>query len=179
MATGYRPDTQRIQGVAMSLTVIGGLSEGRLGGDALPMGWTEGRTGTVYGDQCIVLRLNGSLSDEELSALCRRVDTLIRLGCGCGANHRLVCDLTGLDSVDLGLVDQMARLRLAARRAGGVVTFQHAGAALRGLLALIGLEDLLLAEQDRNSASVECQRQPEHREQPGVEKDIEVPHPPP
>jgi ABC-type transporter Mla MlaB component len=151
MATGYRPDTQRIQGVAMSLTVIGGLSEGRLGGDALPMGWTEGRTGTVYGDQCIVLRLNGSL----------------------------VCDLTGLDSVDLGLVDQMARLRLAARRAGGVVTFQHAGAALRGLLALIGLEDLLLAEQDRNSASVECQRQPEHREQPGVEKDIEVPHPPP
>jgi ABC-type transporter Mla MlaB component len=149
------------------------------------MGWSEDRTGTAHGDTCAVLRLHGSLSDDELTALCRRVDTLVRLGCGCvsdsGANHRLVCDLTGLDTVDLGLVDQMARLRLAARRAGGIVTFQHAEAALKGLLALIGLDDLLLAERGGGPvgpASVECQRQAEEREDAGVEKDIEVRHPP-
>lgn len=145
------------------------------------MGWTEDSTSTAHGDQCVVLSLHGSLSDEELEALCVRVDTLVRRGCGCGAGHRLVCDLTGLDTVDLGLVDQMARLRLAARRAGGIVTFQHAGAALKGLLALIGLDDLLLAERDRgpgNRASVERQRQAEHCEESGVEKDIEMHHPP-
>ena len=143
------------------------------------MGWIEVTTGTAHGVGCVVLRLDGCLSDEELGELCRRVDTLVRLGCGCGVNHRLVCDLTGLDTVDLDLVDQMARLRLAARRAGGVVTFQHAGAALKGLLALIGLDDLLLAELDRGAESLEGQRQTEHREQAGVEEDIEVPHPPP
>ena len=149
------------------------------------MGWTEDRTSTAHGDRCVVLCLHGSLSDEELAGLCTRVDALVRLGCGrigdSGADHRLVCDLTGLDTVDLGLIDQMARLRLTARRAGGVVTFQHAGAALKGLLALIGLDDVLLAERDRGPVgrvSVECQRQAEHREEPGVEKDIEMHDPP-
>lgn len=167
----------------MSLARAGGLSEEGWEGKRRHMSWTEARTRTTQGISCVVLSLHGALSDEELSALCRRVDTLVRLGRGRGgaADGRLVCDLTGLDTVDLGLIDQMARLRLAARRAGGIVIFQHAGPALKGLLALIGLDDLLLAEQGRSAASrgsVERERQAEHRKEPGVEEDVEVRHPP-
>jgi hypothetical protein len=91
--------------------------------------------------------------------------------------------VTALDTVDLGLIDQLARVRLSARRAGGTVTFRHAGTALKALLAFTGLDDLLLddllpADPGRCPASVERQRQTEKIEDPGVQKDIEVRHPP-
>jgi ABC-type transporter Mla MlaB component len=141
------------------------------------MGWVEVRTGTAHGQPCVVMRLYGRLSDEQLAALCRRVDALIRPGHGCGERIGLVCDVTAIDAVDLAVVDQLARLRLAARRAGGTVTFQHAAPALKALLALIGLDDLLLADSGE-ATSVECQRQAEQLEKTGVEKDVEVRHPP-
>jgi anti-anti-sigma regulatory factor len=139
------------------------------------MGWTEDSAGTAHGETCVVLRLDGPLCGEDLTALCRRVETLIRLGRG--NNNALVCDVTALDMMDLGLIDQLARLRLSARRAGGTVTFRHAGSALKALMALIGLDELLL-EPDPGAASVERQRQTEKLEEAGVEEDIEVRHPP-
>lgn len=141
------------------------------------MGWVEVRTGMAHGQPCVGIRLYGRLSDEQLPALCRRVDTLIRHGQRDGTQIRLVCDVTAIDTVDLALVDQLARLRLAARRAGGTMAFQHAAPALKALLALIGLDDLLLADAD-DATSVERQRQSEQLEQAGVEKDVEVRHPP-
>jgi ABC-type transporter Mla MlaB component len=138
------------------------------------MGWVEMPTRTAHGDPCVVLRLDAPLSGIELADLCQRVDTLIRLGCGA----ELVCDLTALQTVDLGLVDQLARLRLAARRAGGTVAFRHAGKALTALFALVGLEEVLLRDPEARAASVERERQPEQLEDPGVQEDVEVRHPP-
>ena len=58
------------------------------------------------------------------------------------------------------------------------MTFRHAGTALKALMALLGLDDLLLTESDPVAESVERQRQPEELEESVVEKDIEVRHPP-
>jgi ABC-type transporter Mla MlaB component len=141
------------------------------------MGWVEVGTGTAHGQPCVVLRLYGRLSDEQLTALCRRVCALVRPADACGKHIELVCDVTAIETVDLAVVDQLARLRLAARRAGGSVTFQHAAPALKALLALIGLDDLLLADSGE-ATSVERQRQSEQLEKASVEKDVEVRHPP-
>lgn len=146
------------------------------------MGWTEGRTGTAHGGRCVVLHLDGPLTRAELAELCRRVDTLIRQvrsgGCGSCGVRAVVCDIAALDVADLGLVDQLARVQLTARRAGGTVTFRRAGMALRALLTLVGLDEVLTDPVGGPASSVERQRQAEQGEDAGVEKDIEVHHPP-
>jgi hypothetical protein len=76
------------------------------------------------------------------------------------------CELTswplaGSEDPDLAVVDELARLQLAARRAGCTVRLRDAGPALIGLLDLVGLSRTLC---------VEVSRQPEHLEQRGVEE---------
>jgi ABC-type transporter Mla MlaB component len=137
------------------------------------MGWTEDwaeETGTAHS---VVVHLHGSLTRDELAALCQRVRALI----WCGPCDGLVCDVSAIEVADLDLVDQLARLRLAARRAGGMVTFRCADEALQALLTLVGLDEFLM-DAEAGTASVESQRQAEQCEKAGVEKDIEVHHPP-
>ncbi|MEU6201358.1 STAS domain-containing protein [Streptomyces sp. NPDC047061] len=53
----------------------------------------------------------------------------------------VVCDVGGLGPgpPDLAAVDLLARLELAARRAGGRIRLRDPGPALRSLLRLVGL----------------------------------------
>jgi hypothetical protein len=67
----------------------------------------------------------------------------------------------GIGGPDLAVVDELARLQLAARRAGCTVRLREAVPALIGLLDLVGLSRTLC---------VEVSRQPEDLEQRGVEE---------
>ena len=70
---------------------------------------------------------------------------------------------------DLASVDALARMRLAARRAGHGMRFLGVSAELRDLLGLTGLREVL---------GVEVERQPEEREEAGgVEEEGELGHP--
>lgn len=69
--------------------------------------------------------------------------------------------LTGTGAPDLGVVDQVARLRLFATRVGGTVELVDVSPTLVELLELVGLRDLL----------GQVRREPEDREDPlGVEE---------
>ncbi|MBV8162242.1 MAG: STAS domain-containing protein [Acidimicrobiia bacterium] len=48
---------------------------------------------------------------------------------------------------DMAVVDQLARLQLEARRLGCSIRLLHAGAELRELLALSGLDDVIVADE--------------------------------
>ena len=52
---------------------------------------------------------------------------------------------------DLVTVDDLARLQLAARRAGCSIQLRNASEALRKLIALVGLADVLPLEAERES----------------------------
>ncbi len=65
---------------------------------------------------------------------------------------------------DLCTVDDLARLQLAARRAGCSIELRNASPALRDLIALVGLADVL---------PFEASREPEVGEQLGVEEVVE------
>ena len=66
-----------------------------------------------------------------------------------------MCDLRGA-AADCVTVDALARMHLAARRAGVELSLRHASAELRELLAFSGLSSVLRLEPGR---------QPEEREE--------------
>ena len=77
----------------------------------------------------------------------------------------VVVDRVDAGTPDLELVDRLLRLQLDARRRGRQVLLRDAPPALRGLLDLLGLTGVL---------ALEPRREPEGREQLGIE---EVVHP--
>jgi hypothetical protein len=82
----------------------------------------------------------------------------------------VVCDVGGLAPADLGAVDSLARLQLAARRLGCGLRLTRASSELQQLLGCVGLADVVL--------SVEVGRQAEDREQRvGVEEERELDDP--
>ncbi|MER6264509.1 STAS domain-containing protein [Streptomyces sp. NPDC059688] len=56
-----------------------------------------------------------------------------------GGTGVVVCDVGGLGPPGLGIVDLLARLELAARRAGGRIRLRDPDPALPALLDLLGL----------------------------------------
>ncbi|WP_405660409.1 STAS domain-containing protein [Streptomyces sp. RK9] len=76
----------------------------------------------------------------------------------------VVCDVGGVTTADLVTVEAVARLRLAARRAGVGLLLRGPTPALWALLRLVGLAELC----------VEVEGDPEEREPPlGVEEAVE------
>ena len=67
----------------------------------------------------------------------------------------IVCDLRGV-AADCVTVDALARIHLAARRAGVDLDVRHASAELKELLVFTGLSGVL---------GVEARREPEEREE--------------
>ncbi|MFH9659406.1 STAS domain-containing protein [Streptomyces sp. NPDC017248] len=105
-----------------------------------------------------VLVVPGTVRREEVPALCAAVRTLLR-DSGAGV---VVCDVGGMGPPDLAAVDLLARLELAARRAGGRIRLRGAGPALGALLGLVGLR-------------FETEGQVEEREPArGVEEEVET-----
>jgi anti-anti-sigma regulatory factor len=71
--------------------------------------------------------------------------------------HLVICDVAGVVRPDVVTVETLARLRLTARRHGARLVVTGAGAHLRDLIRLLGLDGAL----------PQAGREPEQREQPG------------
>jgi ABC-type transporter Mla MlaB component len=56
------------------------------------------------------------------------------------------CDVSGLDEIDIGTVDALARIALRLRREGCELRLRGATAELRNLIALAGLAEVLTCE---------------------------------
>jgi len=79
----------------------------------------------------------------------------------------IVCDTSGVRDADVGVVEALARLALAARRTGLELALVGVGSELRELIELAGLGQVLLGG--------EAVRQAEQREQAGgVEEEGEL-----
>ncbi|MFJ8107022.1 STAS domain-containing protein [Streptomyces sp. NPDC096132] len=104
-----------------------------------------------------VLALAGPVTREQVAGLADAVRALLETD-GTGV---VVCDVAGLGPPGLAAVDLLARLQLAARRAGGRIRLRAPDPALRALLRLVGLP-------------VEVEGEAEEREPPlGVEVEVE------
>jgi ABC-type transporter Mla MlaB component len=80
----------------------------------------------------------GPIRREDLPGLCDRVCALLATGAPAVA----LCDVAGVPA-DAGTVEALARLQLAARRAGCQVRLRNASAELLELVAFMGLTDVL------------------------------------
>lgn len=87
--------------------------------------------------------IRGPLARPDLPGLCDRVCALLAAH-GPGEAR---CDVAGIDA-DAVAVDALARLQLAARRRGCRVRLRNCSPALRELVALMGLEDVLPCDAD-------------------------------
>ena len=84
---------------------------------------------------------------------------------------RVVVDVSGYSTPDLVLVDVLARLRLVAGRLGAAFVVLGAPPELDQLLAFVGLLTVVPCRQVDDS---ELGREPEPREEPGVEEVVDV-----
>ncbi|MFC9131793.1 STAS domain-containing protein [Streptomyces sp. NPDC057099] len=82
-----------------------------------------------------VLVLPGPVTRDEVRGLSDDVRALLHTS---GARV-VVCDVAGLGPPGLAAVDLLARLQLAARRAGGRIRLRDPDPALGALLDLVGL----------------------------------------
>ncbi|MDG9708444.1 STAS domain-containing protein [Streptomyces sp. DH10] len=82
-----------------------------------------------------VLVLPGPVARDQVSGLSDDVRSLLHTS----RARVVVCDVGGLGPPGLAAVDLLARLQLAARRAGGRIRLRDPDPALRALLDLVGL----------------------------------------
>ena len=74
----------------------------------------------------------------------------------------LSCDLAGIADPDIGTVDALARMTLAAHRRGCAISLRNAPMELRELLALIGLEEVMCRDA---GSGLEPRGEPERGEE--------------
>nr|WP_241267178.1 STAS domain-containing protein [Streptomyces scabichelini] len=104
-----------------------------------------------------VLVLLGPVARDDVPRLCEDVRARLE-ATGAGV---VVCDVGGLGPPGLTTVDALARLQLAARRAGGRIRLRDPDPALRALLDLVAIR-------------FEVEGQPEERKPPlRVEEAVE------
>ncbi|HEX6207172.1 MAG TPA: hypothetical protein VF058_02325 [Actinomycetota bacterium] len=106
------------------------------------------------------------LEPGMIPGLCERLDAILD-----ERNVGLVlCAVVGPRKATAVTVEALARLRIVARRRRRRLRVVHPWPELRGLVALMGLEELLLLQPEG---------EPEEREQPrGVEEEGEAADPP-
>jgi STAS domain-containing protein len=101
-------------------------------------------------------------------ARCQHAD----LSVATGTRTDLVCDAGAARAVDLGTLDTLARLALAARRHRLSLVVEHPPRALVDLLELCGLAVLLARLQSDRAGSVEAGGQAEQRKEAlGIEEE--------
>lgn len=104
-----------------------------------------------------MLVLPGPVARDEVTGLCDDVRALLEVT-GAGV---VVCDVGGLGPPGLAVVDLLARLELAARRAGGRIRLRDPDPALHALLDLVGLRFQLEGEAEQREPAL------------GVEEEVE------
>ena len=87
----------------------------------------------------VAFTIDGPIARSDLSGLCARLRGLLeRSGAGVA-----LCDVDELVKPDAVAIDALARLQLAARRAGGCVELRRAPPELLDLLAFAGLDGVV------------------------------------
>ncbi|MEI5524205.1 STAS domain-containing protein [Streptomyces brasiliscabiei] len=86
-----------------------------------------------------VLVLPGPVTRDEVPGLCAEVRARLDGTRGEPGGGVLVCDVAGIGPPGLAAVDLLARLQLAAKRAGGRIRLRDPDPALRALMSLVGL----------------------------------------
>src|SRR5262245_34729378 len=87
-----------------------------------------------------------SLGDRRHSSVLRpEGDAIVVLAVG--GTEVASWPLAGSSHPDLGVIDALARLALAARRMGGAISLRHAGPALLALIDFVGLADVLVVDR--------------------------------
>ena len=86
-----------------------------------------------------VVDIGAPTASADLSMLCGRLAWLLERF----DTNVLVCDVGGLVVRDAATLDALARLQLTARRLGCKVRLTNASDELHGLLALVGLCDIV------------------------------------
>lgn len=74
---------------------------------------------------------------------------------------------------DLSVVDELARLQLAARRLGCSIQLRHPSGPLGDLLALAGLAEVIAGSEGPERSVVEVGREAEEDEEVGIQKAVE------
>ena len=112
------------------------------------------------------LAVAGALRSGDVPGLCDQV----RTACARAPARDIICDVAAVTTADLATVDALARMQLAARRAGGELRFRDPSPALWALLQLTGLTGLT----GPGGLVVEMERHPEQREPArGVQETVE------
>lgn len=113
-----------------------------------------------------MLDVRSPIDRAAVPALCERVRVLL----AAGVVEVITCEVGGLTGPDAGALDALARLQLTARRQGRSIRLRHPGPELRDLLGLTGM----CAELPCGPGlRLEPQRQPEQREQVGVDEEVD------
>jgi ABC-type transporter Mla MlaB component len=86
----------------------------------------------------VAFAVRGPIARSDLPGLCERICSLLERSSACVA----LCDVAGIEP-DAVAVDALARLQLAARRYACRVRLRNASSDLLGLVAFVGLEDVL------------------------------------
>ena len=107
-----------------------------------------------------MLEIGGPIAPADIAGLCARGRDALRAG----RSGRLVCDVAAVRSPDVATIDCLARLALVARREGAVFALHRPSPALRELVALVGLCDVLGLSP---SSGLQHRREPEQREERG------------
>jgi anti-anti-sigma regulatory factor len=109
--------------------------------------------------------IDGRITPAGVPALCERARALCE-----GSNTGVVvCDVAALADPDAATVDALARLQLAVRRLGCRIALWRVADALRDLVVLMGLGDVLPPLGPRSALEglegIEARREAEEREQ--------------
>ena len=89
--------------------------------------------------ELLAFAVRGPIGRDDLAGLCDRICALLAANAGATA----LCDVGGVPA-DAVTADALARLQLAARRRGCQIRLRNVSDDLRALLALMGLDDVLL-----------------------------------
>lgn len=98
-----------------------------------------------YEHSSVVLVIAGALDCAAVSSLFERLCAELE---GNDADF-VICDVRALSDADVGAVDALARLQLAAHRIGRSIRLRAASEELLGLLVLVGLSDVLPSQDER------------------------------
>ncbi|MEB8338595.1 STAS domain-containing protein [Streptomyces endophyticus] len=119
-----------------------------------------------------VVVLAGPIRSGDAPRLCERLHAALP-----GA-PTVICDVSRVTTADLATLDALARMQLAARRAGSRMVLRDPPAGLGVLLELAGMADVLGAP-DREGSGVEMVRDAEQREPALRVQEAVVPRDPP
>jgi hypothetical protein len=113
---------------------------------------------------CLEVFLRGAIRPGSIEPICQAVGVLLR----CGAVELVVCDVERVSEVSAATVDGLARLQLAARRAGCRLRVRRATGDLRVLISFMGLTGVLQISGGEPVGETEEREKP-----PGVEEEAD------